>query len=199
MKRKPALGFLIACNLLALFIFSLTSCGKESALPAPSEKTYNLRDTGPAGGIIFYDKGSYSDGWRYLEAAPQITQWSSKQWGKHGTNIGATETSIGKGKDNTDLIVSKLNQVPVESGMAAQLCKSLNYNGYSDWFLPSIFELNQMYVNLKLYGVGNFENSYYWSSTEDTSNLAWTRYFGSDIQTKLEKNDSIWVRAIRAF
>ena len=25
---------------------------------------------GPAGGYIFYDKGSYSDGWRFLEAAP---------------------------------------------------------------------------------------------------------------------------------
>ena len=25
---------------------------------------------GPAGGIIFYDKGESSDGWRYLEAAP---------------------------------------------------------------------------------------------------------------------------------
>ena len=25
---------------------------------------------GPAGGYVFYDKGSYSDGWRYLEAAP---------------------------------------------------------------------------------------------------------------------------------
>jgi hypothetical protein len=26
---------------------------------------------GPAGGFIFYDKGGYSDGWRYLEAAPE--------------------------------------------------------------------------------------------------------------------------------
>lgn len=25
---------------------------------------------GPAGGCVFYDKGEYSDGWRYLEAAP---------------------------------------------------------------------------------------------------------------------------------
>lgn len=26
---------------------------------------------GPAGGYVFYDKGEYSDGWRYLEAAPK--------------------------------------------------------------------------------------------------------------------------------
>jgi hypothetical protein len=26
---------------------------------------------GPAGGYVFYDKGSYSDGWRYLECAPK--------------------------------------------------------------------------------------------------------------------------------
>ena len=25
---------------------------------------------GPAGGFVFYDKGDYSDGWRYLECAP---------------------------------------------------------------------------------------------------------------------------------
>lgn len=26
---------------------------------------------GPAGGFVFYDKGSYSGGWRYLECAPE--------------------------------------------------------------------------------------------------------------------------------
>lgn len=35
-----------------------------------SGHTYAIGDTGPAGGIVFYDKGNTSDGWRYLEAAP---------------------------------------------------------------------------------------------------------------------------------
>ncbi|MDA3949343.1 MAG: caspase family protein, partial [Spirochaeta sp.] len=32
---------------------------------------YQTGDRGPAGGIVFYDKGRESDGWRYLEAAPE--------------------------------------------------------------------------------------------------------------------------------
>ncbi len=31
---------------------------------------YSIGSLGPAGGYIFYDKGTYSDEWRYLEAAP---------------------------------------------------------------------------------------------------------------------------------
>ena len=35
-----------------------------------SKEILRVGDTGPAGGIIFYDKRGVSDGWRYLEAAP---------------------------------------------------------------------------------------------------------------------------------
>jgi TolB-like protein len=41
------------------------------------EKVYNVGDRGPAGGIIFYDKGRYSDDWRYLEAAPKNVEFKS--------------------------------------------------------------------------------------------------------------------------
>ena len=44
-------------------IFLLISCDDE--------EDSLIGTTGPGGGIIFYDKGSYSDGWRFLEAAPQ--------------------------------------------------------------------------------------------------------------------------------
>jgi hypothetical protein len=33
------------------------------------EDIYSINDTGEGGGIVFFDKGNYSDGWRYLEAA----------------------------------------------------------------------------------------------------------------------------------
>lgn len=36
----------------------------------PVQSDYQVGDIGPAGGYIFLDKGFYSDGWRYLEAAP---------------------------------------------------------------------------------------------------------------------------------
>ena len=39
-------------------------------------KAYRIGDRGPAGGYIFYDKGNYDKGWRYLEAAPHDVRGS---------------------------------------------------------------------------------------------------------------------------
>lgn len=47
-----------------------------SRTEAPTPREYKIGDWGPAMGYIFYDKGSYSDGWRYLEANPTAFQVS---------------------------------------------------------------------------------------------------------------------------
>ena len=149
------------------------------------------------GGLIFYDKGSYSDGWRYLEAAPASTEWV-EQWGSYGTLIGGTGMGIGTGQSNTTKIVTWLNSHS-ETNRAAQLCDALVYGGYSDWFLPSKDELNLMYIYLKIFGVGGFAGTRYWSSSEYKADGAWFQIFSYGSQSFKDKYYTLRVRAVRAF
>ena len=169
--------------------------------------TYDLRDIGPAGGYIFYDKGYYSDGWRYLEAAPVSTEWYDKHWGSYGTLIGGTGTGIGTGQSNTTIIVTWLNNnsddyfgdVTYRTDRAAYLCDALTAGGYNDWFLPSKDELNLMYINLKCFAVGGFTVEY-WSSSEDSAYVAWSQWLGGNgSQSYSNKGGWVGVRAVRAF
>ena len=54
----------------------------------PFAAGYAIGDTGPAGGIIFYDDEADGvddiAGARYLEVAPSETEWSDKEWGGYG-------------------------------------------------------------------------------------------------------------------
>jgi hypothetical protein len=72
--------------------------------------------------------------------------------------------------------------------------------GYSDWFLPSKDELNLMYTNLKVAGVGGFVANGYWSSSEDNAHSAWGQRFGTYVyQPGVPKYNEGRVRAVRAF
>jgi len=68
-----------------------------------------------------------------------------------------------------------------------------------DWFLPSKDELNQMYLNLHLQGLGGFASGYYWSSTEYDGTNAWLQFFGDGYQGLTNKGSNDYVRAVRAF
>jgi uncharacterized protein (TIGR02145 family) len=68
-----------------------------------------------------------------------------------------------------------------------------------DWFLPSKDELNLMYTNLQLFGLGGFSNIGYWSSSE-TGTSAWWQYFLNGTQGTSAKISGLnGVRACRAF
>ncbi|TVQ41632.1 MAG: hypothetical protein EA384_00035, partial [Spirochaetaceae bacterium] len=156
---------------------------------------YQIGDIGPAGGIVFHDSNDYSDGWRYLEAAPASTEWVLKVWGGYGTLVGGTATAIGTGAANTQAIVGKLG----EGDYAAKLCADLSYGGYSDWFLPSLYELDLMYQNLHLQGIGGFMSAHYWSSSESTAHYALNQHFFFALPSDDLKDNGHRVRAARAF
>jgi len=162
-------------------------------------RVYYVGETGPAGGIVFYDKVSLSGGWRYLEAAPASTKWTEKVWGGYGTKVGGTSTKIGSGKSNTEKIIAKYGNA---EPYAAKMCSDLTYGGFSDWFLPSRDELYLMHDNLYKKNIGGFATGWYWSSSEYGSDHAWSPHFDSGSQVEaagLYKSNNSRVRAVRAF
>lgn len=182
--------------------------GDTLAMPAVSvvlyatwERLYGIGQTGPAGGIVFYDKGTTSDGWRYLEAAPVSTEWVDRIWGEQfAVVINGTSDAIGAGKANTQLIVDEYLDANL-GNYAASLCTYLEYGGFNDWFLPSALELDAMYENLYLYSLGSFSSDYYWSSTAhpEVNDDAYIVYFASGQSTTSSTYYDRRVRAIRSF
>lgn len=122
-------------------------------------------------------------------AYPNGIQWYNGFW----ITTGATGTAIGTGQANTAAIVKAQGS----GSYAAKLCDDLVLGGYSDWYLPSRDELNQLYLNQSV--VGGFAYFNYWSSSELDGNLAWFHYFGSGSQDFSNKLNSLAVRAVRAF
>jgi len=167
-------------------------------------KTYKIGDIGPAGGFVFYDKGYISDGWRYLEAAPPGTEFFHEINDIFKGDGYNQRTEVGSGKRNTQYIVEQLNKEG-KRNYVAQRCVEMDINGYKDWFLPSIDELDLMYKNLKQKGLGGFKDYNYGSSSmnyddgyemwlqwyQDFANGEWSTYFkGVGVEA---------YRAIRAF
>jgi len=188
------------------------------------EALYAIGDRGPAGGTIFYDKGSYEDGWRYLEAAPLI--WSGRgldpkaQWGakQYEVTPSASASEIGAGMMNTEHIVAYHDSLgeqypdkgdyyehPEEYGVtsdgtvAAKLCYDAVIFGYDDWFLPSAEELALMHEVLHKNGKGGFSVDLYWSSTEKDMYSGIMRNFYVGATSGSYKDTSYFVRPVRAF
>ncbi len=167
-------------------------------------KLYALGERGPGGGWVFYDKGSYSNGWQYLEAAPN-DHGASLKWGCFHISIaGAKGTNIGSGKTNTEAIVNGCN----EAYTAAKICSDYSGGGKDDWFLPSKEELRHAYWNLKHKGIGGFTYYAYWTSSEVTDDAvmqhngrlhAWGSDFNGGMSHAYQKNGSTSVRCVRAF
>jgi uncharacterized protein (TIGR02145 family) len=123
------------------------------------------------GDPIKFEIGAYLLGGKIFYITPDNDAYiimedlgTNLKWGCQGMFLNVTESSLGAGETNTSAIIEGC---PVPS-IAANFCKSLNYNGYSDWFLPSKSELTYAFLNLP----NDNWNGGYWSSTELNASTA---------------------------
>jgi TolB-like protein len=149
----------------------VASVAENKVAPAADpKKIYKLGDTGPAGGLIFYDKENNLDGWRYMEAAPASTEKKFAWWVQRylKTIPSKQNFDVGNGKKNTLELMNLVNEncgIYNNEIPPILYCSTLEVNGYKDWFLPSVDELKLMRRNLHIRGLGNFSNDeMYWSS-----------------------------------
>ena len=120
----------------------------------------------------------------YAELGGYVIQISPN--GKHGLVVAMQDQGRSTWYEANDLLSNPSNH-------------DADGKEFSDWRLPTKRELNLMYV---VYNNGNAAslNPYsYWSSTEYDNDNAWRQGFSDGSQSANDKDDTVSVRAVRAF
>jgi len=80
---------------------------------------------------------------------------------------------------------------------AVKVAREYRGNGYSDWYLPSIDDLNTVYLQLQKNCTKSFDINYLWSSTAVSDSTAWGQRFRDGRQMSAPKREKHLVRAAR--
>ena len=170
------------------------------------ELTYQVGDLAE-GGIVFYVDETGEHG--LVSALEDLTEGTTinsegnpgYQWGCFATGIsGADGQAIGTGYQNTLDIASGCSETPI----AASQALAYESEGYSDWYLPSLDELNEMYNAIGTGGsegnIGGFISNWHWSSSESNNYGAYDVNFGDGSTGNFSsKTKIVRVRVIRSF
>ncbi len=179
-----------------------------------NEITFNsgwaFEETVHFGGYVFYNDGS-GGGFVAATTDQDVSDDYYLEWGslmdkdENGDNdtVVPELTGIGDGAGNSQYIYDTYGPDSTDDTLddypAFLACFDHDDGTYNDWFLPSRDELNLMYVNLHLNGVGGFADFFYWSSSEIDFQPAWYQHFGDGHQGNRLKINEHRVRAVRAF
>ena len=190
--------------LITCFLLTTISCTKENVISHSSELANSTSKTLSftigqryGGGIIFYIDSTGQHG--FIADTVDLPQalWNNPK-NNFDTAVG-TSKRLGAGYKNTYKIVLALG----DSGKyAARECWRSKRSGYTDWFLPSKEELDQLYLQRNV--VGGFANTGiadYSSSSEYGASFAFFRNFYTGKLTYYYKGNwpHYYVRAVRAF
>jgi len=150
------------------------------------------------GGIVFY---VYDNGQHGLISAT-ADQGSANLWFNGITEkTGTTGDGLNAGIMNTAMIIASQIADNPAGNFAAKVCAdySVTVGGikYGDWYLPSKYELNLLYLQQAV--VGGFSIYLYWSSTEIDADYAWALVFENGGEYTGLKYNGLNVRPIRAF
>lgn len=157
------------------------------------------------GGVVFWVDHSGEHG-----LIVSMIDLSTNQIWSNVTNALIGTTNDWDGASNTLAIIGQAGH----TSSAAKLCAdytNIDYGTgvYSDWYLPSIAELNHIWNNFYevqkiLYTDGNasttpLARAFYWSSSEGYNFNAWHFSFDYGSTYGANEYDSYYVRAVRAF
>ena len=144
----------------------------ETTMATAPTPTYQVGDTGPGGGIVFFVASERQFWGQYLEAAiadvkapvmppsedsPPYLSDGRSQWGCNVDAIFGTsaKTEIGSGLANTKKITDSNCKGTDNSVSAASLAATYDGGGKTDWFLPSRDELNELCKYARTQTTGN--------------------------------------------
>jgi hypothetical protein len=172
--------------------------GRFSAISPP----YYTIGQAALGGVIAYLLQSGDPGYdpyaqHGLVATPSDYGGGAlRQWGNDGVFINvSTGTAIGTGLANSNAIVSASGT----GNYAARLARTDTTGGFTDWYLPSKDELNQLYINRAAVGGLRTDGQRYWSSSQVAFNVAWAQDMANSAQAGINKNGSLGLRFVRSF
>ena len=118
------------------------------------------------------------------------------------TNKGLHRGLFG-GQAATNAIIAKHSGVALNLFAAgvADSYTAPSFNGVtkSDYYLPTKDEIELMQKNLNNIGVGGFVAGFYWSSSETGALSAWYQAFGTGYLYYFTKDQTYYVRPVRAF
>lgn len=182
--KKTVLGVILGIVGVVLLFFIF----RGITVAAHKPKGLKVGDKGEAG-IIFYDKGEYSNGWRYLEVG--MKNLAEGYWAKDTkySYMEGLKGGLGEGDFNTKNIIGAWGE-----DTAAGVAASYDGGGKNDWYLPNRAEMQLVYKNLHkkdkslarkyswdrfTFGIFDSGPQYYWTSEMSGKGKACTVHTGS--------------------